>query len=207
MPRKFKHDHEPAGLPYIYALKDPNHGRFCYVGHSRDPELRFRQHVSAGVSHYNPDIARWLHELARHSQSPDLVVLEQCESYAVADASERRWIQQLREQEHPLLNRTDGGADAVRVSRVGSASKKEWIDLGYVFKEAIGAARCARVRLDTMLPANAKEAKQLDKAIAALDVARTALEGRVCNQFPEWQDALTVFFGPESAGGMEDFAP
>ena len=106
-----------ADKTYIYALLCPDDGKARYVGQSRKPALRFRQHLSGalGTQERRYDAKdRWIQDLSDRGLEPVLAVLEEIEGIAVdygpgstrrrIQGIESRWINRLREKGHPLTN-------------------------------------------------------------------------------------------------------
>lgn len=188
--------HMPSrNTPSIYGLKDPRDGLFRYVGQAVDPVTRFKQHTDLRTMDGNPWKARWLEELSGLGIRPELVVLEECGSFPDADKAEREWIRRLIEEDHPILNIAIGGAGTRSASKLRSARKRDWIELGYKVKCARDATLSSMCDLSGMLPKNAKEVQLFKKALKALDAAKNQLDERLCAEYPKWTDFIRVFYG------------
>lgn len=188
-------DHWPDKNAFsVYGLKDPRHGKFCYVGQARDVRRRFQQHMDGSYLHSNAAKERWIEELRSQKMAPNLEVLEQFESCTQADAGEKEWIRRLIEQDHPLLNIADGGAGNRGAKKFNKVRKQEWIDLGYIVKAAREATMYSMCELSHVLPKNSKEGRLFKKALAAIEEAQEMLDGRLCNYYPSWEDVTRVFY-------------
>jgi hypothetical protein len=95
----------------IYALKDPDDGRYYYVGSSGSGVAgRLSSHVSDATGPYptNKDKALWILRLLLQGKRPELVLLE-ASSEEDWRWRERHWIHRLRQEGHPLANKKGGG--------------------------------------------------------------------------------------------------
>jgi hypothetical protein len=189
-------DHTPTrNTPTIYGLKDPRHGMFCYVGQAVGPESRFRQHVDGKNYDGNYCKALWMEDMAKAGVRPELVILQECESFPEADKAEREWIRRLIEEDHPILNIAVGGAGTRSASKLRGARKRDWIELGYLVKSARDATLHSMCDLSGMLPQASKEVRLFEKALKALDEAKNQLDNRLCAEYPKWENVIKVFYG------------
>lgn len=189
-------DHRPVkNLPTIYGLKDPRHGKFCYVGQAVDTNVRLQQHLDGKHLHGNVSKALWIEDMKKDGVAPELVVLQECATFQEADAAEREWIRKLIEEDHPLLNIADGGAGTRSASKLRGTRKRDWIELGYVVKTAREATLHSKGELSGMLPKNSEEIRLFEQALKALDRAKNLLGGRLCREYPKWEDFSKVFYG------------
>lgn len=105
---------------YIYGLLCPVENKIRYVGRSRKVAERFAHHIKLhdrpAKTKYHTPKHRWIMELADQGLEPKLVILESVDTgiegedgrmywneAAWIDA-ERRWIDRLRDEGHPLTN-------------------------------------------------------------------------------------------------------
>jgi hypothetical protein len=106
----------------IYVLPDPVSLVPRYVGQTKDPQRRVQDHVDQAFDGRRLDspLYRWIRALWELGDLPELVVLEWV---AEQEANEREtnWIDRLRWDAAPLLNRTTGGHQAGRSPRGVSA--------------------------------------------------------------------------------------
>ena len=189
--------HEPvSNRPVVYGLKDPRHGRFCYVGQTVDVEKRRFQHLDGRYLHGNLSKALWMEDLKKAGLVPDLTILEKCESFPAANAAEKEWIRKLIADDHPLLNKAAGGTGSRGTSKFNAARKRDWIELGYLIKTGRLATLAAHCELSGILPKSSREVTLLRKAADAIDEAKSMLESRLLERFPEWKNDVTkVFYG------------
>lgn len=97
-----------AGTYSIYALADPRTGEVRYVGMTRNPSRRFRQHnrsVGKGIAHHR---ACWIGALLGIGLRPHGAVLEVV-SEGMWREAERRWIAYYRSMGADLTNGNGGG--------------------------------------------------------------------------------------------------
>jgi hypothetical protein len=59
---------------YIYALVDPRTGHERYIGQTRDPDRRYRQHLDTSAA--NAAVAAWIGDLASSNLKPSLRILD-----------------------------------------------------------------------------------------------------------------------------------
>lgn len=93
---------------YIYALQDPNTKAIRYIGKSDDPKARYHAHLALSTVDVNRHKKRWIAQLKRNGQRPELVILEKVSSKEWQDR-ERWWIQHGRDSGWPLTNIAAGG--------------------------------------------------------------------------------------------------
>ena len=79
----------------IYALFDPNSGRCRYIGQAKDPQARFKRHLTDALRYNRTHKERWIKSLLDEDQKPHLVVLIEI-SADLSDESEKWWIQRAR---------------------------------------------------------------------------------------------------------------
>jgi hypothetical protein len=189
--------HMPCcNTPSIYGLKDPRDDQYRYIGQAVDPYTRFKKHMDPRTTDGNPSKARWLQELSELGKQPEMVVLQECGSFLDADVAEREWIRRFIEEGHPIVNIAAGGAGTRSASKLRSARKRDWIELGYTVKCARVATLHAMCDLSEMLPKNSKEVQLFKKALTALDEAKSLLENRLAAEYPKWDELTRVLYGP-----------
>lgn len=100
---------------YIYGLMCPLEEKIRYVGRSVQPVERYRQ-ITGGANGTPQQDSRkrvdWIGALKQSGAMPELVILEEVHSTAEAEAvagattpTERKWIDRLYSEGHPLFNR------------------------------------------------------------------------------------------------------
>lgn len=94
----------------IYVLRDPLSRAIRYVGCAIDPAKRLKAHWTQSQVGES-GVAVWIRALRDAGIRP---ILEVVETVCAADweSAERRWVANLRQTHHDLLNVTDGGAGA-----------------------------------------------------------------------------------------------
>lgn len=99
-----------ADRTYIYALTCPLTQQTRYVGKSRHPEKRYREHTRWWCS---LRMRPWIRELQTAGLAPELKILESVEGVdkkhqthnALGRVQELRWIEHFVEEGHPLFNK------------------------------------------------------------------------------------------------------
>jgi len=61
----------------IYLLIDPNDNTVRYVGMSKNPKSRLRQHVKESMERQNTAKKAWIHTLMQNGQAPRMDVVAQ----------------------------------------------------------------------------------------------------------------------------------
>lgn len=94
----------------IYMLIDPQSGSIRYLGKSKNPDIRLREHLSTARKG-GPRmlyVHRWLAKLLRQGLRPTMVIIGVVSEdfWATAERSCIRW---LRDGDHPLTNLCEGG--------------------------------------------------------------------------------------------------
>lgn len=96
-------------MTYIYALCEPGTRRVRYIGMSKDPARRLRQHISRANKGLASPLGEWVRSL---SGKPNLVVLcETAEAFWQDD--EKTYIRAARALGMPLVNSSEGGDGTV----------------------------------------------------------------------------------------------
>lgn len=95
-----------SATTFIYGLIDPRTDELRWVGKSDDPQRRMLQHMARHTG-TAPRIA-WFRELRDRGIDPRVVILEEVATSDWQDA-ERRWIDDMRDDGHQLLNAIAGG--------------------------------------------------------------------------------------------------
>lgn len=110
-------------IAYIYALRDPRDWRIRYIGKTVQKwEMRLRDHIRQ-AKRLSPETRetrhdRWINRLQEKNLKPRLELLE-----IVPDedsiAAEKKWIAELKEYGHDLVNGNSGGAGCPRGKSAG----------------------------------------------------------------------------------------
>lgn len=94
---------------YIYALCEPGTRTVRYIGMSKDPARRLRQHISRSNKGLDSPLGEWIRSLP---EKPNLVMLcETAEAFWQDD--EKTYIRAARALGMPLVNSSDGGDGTV----------------------------------------------------------------------------------------------
>jgi hypothetical protein len=96
---------------YVYVLVDPVDSHIKYVGSSKKPEARFREHIASSnkpehywaVTRKSPKEA-WISDLLTKKLKPRLWVIEECSGYENGVISEGFYIARLASEGEPLTN-------------------------------------------------------------------------------------------------------
>jgi hypothetical protein len=88
-------------LAYIYALHDPRDWSMRYVGKTKNPERRLRDHMTRRS--HSRSLQRFINELRALGIKPRLTILCECSAEQSA-AWERFWISTVRAVEEKLVN-------------------------------------------------------------------------------------------------------
>lgn len=99
---------EPDTL-YIYALLDPRTDAIRYVGMSKCPEMRLRDHRKDKANSHK---THWIQQLKQYGIEPKVYILEECD-ITNWQVKEQLWISGLRRLGYSLTNTTDGGEGAI----------------------------------------------------------------------------------------------
>ncbi len=98
------------GKTYIYALWCPVAGSVRYVGKADVPEERYRVHVEMidrSQNYLGPPSPKqaWIEALRAQGLVPELEILEEVAANVhVWRAAEKRWIERMVSDGHPLTN-------------------------------------------------------------------------------------------------------
>ena len=94
---------------YIYKLSDPSGESFrMYVGMTVSPTNRLSHHIYS-TSKKHTFNGRWLKSLLMRGVKPEMTILEVVPAGADYQATEQKWIAQLKSEGTCLTNLTDGG--------------------------------------------------------------------------------------------------
>lgn len=111
---------------YIYVIKDPDTDEVVYVGKTKNPERRYKDHTRRCIGKYRSLLDRWKNELLKSNRLPKMNIIKECDSTDV-DFWEKYYISEYRKSQK-ILNMTDGGdglqnpSDEVR-RKIGEKSK------------------------------------------------------------------------------------
>lgn len=94
----------------VYALIDPTSTEIRYVGKTaKAPCLRLAQHLQPSALRAKNHKSTWLRKLHVSGITPELHVVETCDTVESLNESERFWISYFRYIGAALTNSTDGG--------------------------------------------------------------------------------------------------
>src|SRR5579859_7650789 len=88
----------------IYTLSDPRDGLVRYVGVSKDPQRRQKEHMQS-YAHGSAAKRSWIAELTDLKITPVLMLIDSAEGWKQAAHLERYWISYYRAHGVSLLNR------------------------------------------------------------------------------------------------------
>jgi len=74
----------------IYALTDPTDGKIRYIGKSKNPKSRSRQHIAESQKRQNTKKKAWIKALLDAGSAPGLSILFQTENDTAARIAESR---------------------------------------------------------------------------------------------------------------------
>lgn len=65
---------------YIYVIKDPDTDDVVYVGKTKNPERRYKDHTRKCIGKYRSLLDRWKNELLKSNRLPKMVIIKECDS-------------------------------------------------------------------------------------------------------------------------------
>jgi predicted GIY-YIG superfamily endonuclease len=175
---------------YIYALKDPATSAVRYVGYTSDPVKRLRAHLQDARSGVSTHKARWISSLLSRGETPELSVLEECDSNP--GTVERHWIAKMLAEGCDLTNATSGGdggpmdADA-RAKLSLAATGRKWSPAVRAKMSAAKKGRTHTQETKDKLRAAKIEKKFTEEHKAALRTPEAILKKREAIK-KRWQD-------------------
>ncbi|MBT3259655.1 MAG: GIY-YIG nuclease family protein [Deltaproteobacteria bacterium] len=109
----------------IYLLIDPASGIIRYVGCSKNPKSRIRQHIKESMERQNTQKKKWIHALAQKGQHPRLDVVAQIYDKAEARVKESEVCHQHAATVYNLHDPRKGALDFhVQKRNAEKAAKK-----------------------------------------------------------------------------------
>lgn len=176
----------------IYGLRDPRDNLFRYIGQTREFERRMEEHL-LGRMNDNYQKCLWVREVAEAGLHPGIEVLEKA-TWLNYRTRERHWIQKLRLDGHPLLNKEYG----IRVN----ANRDDW-------ELMAGTLQAMRDLAHSALSLSPKLAKRADRAVRCLESCRSYIDKARCryddlywqlnrNMADEEQRKCVNFYGGDS---------
>jgi GIY-YIG catalytic domain len=114
--RELLHDGERE---FVYVLLDGSEVR--YVGRSRDPYQRLRQHIAEARAGGTSPKGEWLSEMLKAGRTPRLAIIDDGSAGDEIQQLEGEWIEHFRKGER-LTNRIC--ADVVKVPRPGGSHQR-----------------------------------------------------------------------------------
>lgn len=175
----------------IYELLDPRDRAVRYVGQSNAPAARLRLHCSPH-SPKTARFARWLDALHAEGLQPEMVIVGWYPAEA-ADEAEKAHIRQRLAEGCDLLNVCDGGKGRA-VTRTLHAPKDQWLEVGTRLRSTRTEACSLLVEVSRIHGTSKPATKALERALNALESARSTLESEVIRHFPEWADEVSAAF-------------
>jgi hypothetical protein len=95
----------------VYGVTCPTSGKVVYVGLTKNPKKRLREHCKDARNGRSSPLRSWIRSVLDAGKRPGFVWLEEGVGIDSGSCAERRWIDQCN-QETPLLNRNPGGVDS-----------------------------------------------------------------------------------------------
>lgn len=89
---------------YIYQLLDPLTKEIRYIGQTKDPERRLKQHLRSSYKCYKTN---WIKSLKTNDQTPKMLVFR-CVSLDSIGREEEQWIEYYKNLGAPLTNHMSG---------------------------------------------------------------------------------------------------
>jgi hypothetical protein len=141
---------------FIYALGDPRDGELRYVGYTKDPDTRYKNHcanqTAATLMHSGKrGVVIWETELKSLNLSPVLVRLETIQAVEKPRDREAYWISSLLQRGHRLLNHQNRqgrwvGVEALSDDAFSDAMKKLELKSSWHFETVGSEVQCRLVR-------------------------------------------------------------
>lgn len=111
---------------FIYVLKDPTTNLVIYVGKTKNPEKRYKDHCRPPSGKFRSNLDKWKKDLLSKGKIPLFEIIKECSEEEV-DKFEKFFISEYRKK-FTILNMTEGGdglqnpSDEVR-RKIGLKSK------------------------------------------------------------------------------------
>jgi hypothetical protein len=91
----------------IYGLLDPDTLELRYIGKTKQPEKRMKQHLYPNQLKTKTHRNDWIKSLLQEGKKPGFIILER--NVVNSDEAEIRWIAEMRTMGARLVNGTNGG--------------------------------------------------------------------------------------------------
>jgi hypothetical protein len=88
---------------YIYKLVDPITEMVRYVGQTKNPDKRLKEHLWIRGTYRDQRRTQWIDSLITQGLKPRMVILQEARSED-AERIEQQWIDYYTKHGHPLLN-------------------------------------------------------------------------------------------------------
>jgi hypothetical protein len=134
---------------FVYTLSDPRTQQIRYVGISKQPETRLRQHIAC-TDRRHSHTSRWIKTLKEAGVRPKMDVIEETNE-AEWPQREKYWIAHYKEVGCRLTNHAAGGLGYLNPSeevrkKIGEAAKQRIQELGsQKLAERMAAMRARRL--------------------------------------------------------------
>lgn len=115
---------------YIYILKDPITKSVVYVGKTKNPKKRHKDHCRPPMGKFKSNLDKWKKDILSRGLIPEMDIIKECSENDV-DIFEKFFINEYRKFFN-ILNMTDGGdglqnpSDEVR-KKIGLKSKGRFV--------------------------------------------------------------------------------
>jgi hypothetical protein len=163
---------------YIYALMDPRTQEIRYVGMTANLPKRLAQHLQKVQE--NPYKTNWINQLRREGLKPVMTILDQ--GTGDWQATEQRWITELRTKGCPLTNLTDGGDGAF--GRVLSEASRQKIAASLTGKKLGPASAERRAKISAALRGKPKSAAHVAKLVGRKQSPAHRAKNRLAHLHP-----------------------
>jgi predicted GIY-YIG superfamily endonuclease len=108
----------------IYALLCPETHICRYVGYSKNPNKRYKQHCRLSENNGNTKRQNWLREVLLNGQKPVLIILE--DNVTNWDEAEKRWVKYYRYYSAEMLTNTaDGGYSNEHMQKAATSNRSK----------------------------------------------------------------------------------
>lgn len=79
-------------MNYIYNLIDPISGIVRYVGKTKNPKNRYKQHLKDAEKKQNTEKQKWIKELKLKHMTPKMIIVKEIENEEIARTEEEKEV-------------------------------------------------------------------------------------------------------------------
>lgn len=91
---------------YIYLLSDPTTNKVVYVGKTKNPKKRYKDHCRISKNEHKTKLFKWKNSIIKSGKFPIMTVILETSNI---DKYEKYYISLFKSNGHDILNMTDGG--------------------------------------------------------------------------------------------------